>query len=304
MVFPAQEPSLEDRSGRILFRTQGHHMGPVTRLISPGDLGELLKPFVFLDRFEAPGARGVALPVHPHSGLATHTTLLSGSSLYADSTGKAGVLEAGDVEWMRASGGVWHGGAVLAGQPVHGFQLWVAMPAKLELAPAESQYVRKTQVPGDERVRLLLGSYQGQHSATVAPSDVTYLHVRLGDGEVWRYQSAASHAHVFVALARGALLVGGTRLGRELAVFAAGEEPIEFLAHGDTEFIVDSGARHPHPLVTGMYSVHTSAAALERGEAGIEALANTMALEPGGFVTPELVRRFGGSAEVRRLQAV
>jgi redox-sensitive bicupin YhaK (pirin superfamily) len=292
------------KSGRVLFRTQGHRMGPVTRLISPGDLGQVLKPFVFLDRFEGPGDRGVALPVHPHSGLATHTTLLSGSALYADSTGKAGVLEAGDLEWMQASGGVWHGGAVLPGQPVHGFQLWVAMPARLELAPATSQYVHREVVPGDERVRLLLGSYEGQDSVIPATADLTYLHVRLRDGEAWRYHPADAHAAAFAAVASGAVLVEGARLGRELAVFEPGEDPLEFVAHGDAEFIVGSGARHPHPLVTGMYSVHTSEEALVRGEAGIEEVATTMALAPGGLVTPDLVRRFGGSPEARRLRAV
>lgn len=290
-------------SGRIVFRTQGHGMGPVTRLISPGDLGQVLKPFVFLDRFEGPGNRSVPFPVHPHSGLATHTTLLSGSALYADSTGKAGVLEAGDLEWMRASGGVWHGGAALPGQPVHGFQLWVAMPERLELAPAESHYIDREQVPGDDRVRLLLGSYQSQRSVIPATADLTYLHVRLRDGDSWRYHPAAEHGAAFVAVSSGALLVEGTRLGRELAVFELSEE-LDFVAHGETEFIVGSGARHPHPLVTGMYSVHTSEEALIKGEAGIEELVKSMPLEPGGFVTADLVRRFGGSPEARRLRAL
>lgn len=31
----------------------GHNHGPITRLVSPSDLGELLKPFIFLDYFNA-----------------------------------------------------------------------------------------------------------------------------------------------------------------------------------------------------------------------------------------------------------
>jgi len=289
------------RRSRVVFRTPGHRAGPITRLISPGDLGQVLKPFVFLDLFEGPADRPVSLPVHPHSGLATHTTLLGGSSLYADSTGKAGVLEAGDVEWMRASGGVWHGGAVLPGARVHGFQLWVAMPPQLELAPALSEYVHREQVAGDGRVRLLLGSYQGEESAIAAPADLTYLHVRLADGDRWQYQPGAQHSAAFAAVASGAVLVEGTRLERELAVFEASEGPLELVAHGDAELVIGSAALHPHPLVTGMYSVHTSAETLERGEAGIERVARAMELSPGGFVTPELVRRLGGSVEARRL---
>lgn len=35
----------------IVHRTTGSSHGPITRLMSPGDLGQLCKPFVFLDLF-------------------------------------------------------------------------------------------------------------------------------------------------------------------------------------------------------------------------------------------------------------
>ena len=52
---------------RIVHRTRGHGHGPIVRLMSPSDLGEELKPFVFLDLFEA-DMRALAggMPVHPH----------------------------------------------------------------------------------------------------------------------------------------------------------------------------------------------------------------------------------------------
>ncbi len=43
---------ISTRPPRIIGRTRGRRHGPITRLMSPGDLGELLKPFVFLDLFE------------------------------------------------------------------------------------------------------------------------------------------------------------------------------------------------------------------------------------------------------------
>ena len=57
----------------IIYRTSGQTHGPITRLVSPSDLGELIKPFVFLDlaafdgRF-APTPMGFGW--HPHSGIA------------------------------------------------------------------------------------------------------------------------------------------------------------------------------------------------------------------------------------------
>ena len=52
----------------IAHRTRGRTHGPITRLMSPSDLGELVKPFVFLDLFDHEGAPFNG-PLHPHSGI-------------------------------------------------------------------------------------------------------------------------------------------------------------------------------------------------------------------------------------------
>src|SRR5689334_25397495 len=89
----------------IVYRTHGHEGGPITRLMSPSDLGEVVKPFVFLDHFDFDGGSS---PMsmdhgwHPHSGIATVTVLLEGSLRYAETTGSAGTLPAGGGGWMRA----------------------------------------------------------------------------------------------------------------------------------------------------------------------------------------------------------
>src|SRR5216117_914891 len=93
---------------RIVHRTPGQKHGPITRLASPGDLGELMKPFVFLDVFDAESPQAGTLGYHPHSGIATVTVIFEGDTAYEDSTGQSGVLDAGGVEWMQAGGGVWH----------------------------------------------------------------------------------------------------------------------------------------------------------------------------------------------------
>lgn len=56
--------------------------------MSPGDLGEVVKPFVFLDHFELDIVDFPALPMHPHLGISTHTTLMQGGLYYEDSTVK------------------------------------------------------------------------------------------------------------------------------------------------------------------------------------------------------------------------
>jgi redox-sensitive bicupin YhaK (pirin superfamily) len=264
---------------RIAQRTRGHSRGPLTRLMSPGDLGQLARPFVFLDYFDFSSFHGG--PVHPHSGIATHTTLLEGSMVYGDSTGKSGRLTSGNLEWMQAGGGVWHGGTPLPGRPMRGFQLWMALAPPLELAPAESHYVDSAAVPGDAHVRVLLGIYRGMRSPIPYDAPVAYLHVRLRDGERWTYEPPAGHDVAWLAVATGTLLVDGAPLRREMAVFEEGHAPITTVAQGDVELVIGSAVKHPHPLVTGYYSVHTSRETLARGEAGIDEVASTMTLKPG-----------------------
>jgi redox-sensitive bicupin YhaK (pirin superfamily) len=273
--------AVRSRGRRVVQLTAGHTHGPITRLMSPGDVGELVKPFVFLDYFEAPSSGGPQMADHPHSGIATHTTLLQGNVGYRDSTGKSGTLRAGSIEWMQAGGGVWHGGDLRPGEPVRGYQLWVALPASLELQPAFSQYLEPEAAPSDGPVRVLLGSYGKLRSPVADVSRVTYLHVQLRDGETWRYQPPSDHDVAWVAINRGKLHVAGTVVARQMAVFEEGGGALEVRAEGPTEVLLGSAAKHPHPLVCGYYSVHTSERALVLGEEGIRKVAAALQAKRG-----------------------
>ncbi len=70
---------------QLLGRTRGNGHGAITRLMSPGDLGLHLKPFVFLDIFEGDMSRlRDSMPLHPHSGIATVTVFTEGDVRYDD----------------------------------------------------------------------------------------------------------------------------------------------------------------------------------------------------------------------------
>lgn len=257
----------------IVFRTHGRPHGPITRLVSPSDLGKLLKPFVFLDLFSfksTAGQRGFGM--HPHSGIATLTLMLEGEVAYEDTTGKSGLLLAGGVEWMRAGNGVWHDATLVNDAPLLGFQLWVALPASEENAPAQSIYLAPSQVPQEGPVRVLLGRYGAAQSSIPAPADMNYLAVHLKDGERWSYTPPAGHTVAWLALNAGQLELGADEpvSSGELVVFEESAQTINFLAQGDTSFVLGSAVKHPHDLVMGNYSVHTSKAALAQGEAEIQ----------------------------------
>jgi redox-sensitive bicupin YhaK (pirin superfamily) len=153
--------SIQQSVREIVHRTRGVRGGPITRLMSPSDLGELVKPFVFLDLFDFDGqeaSMSMEHGWHPHSGIATVTVVFDGAIRYAETTGSSGVLPAGSVEWMRAGNGVWHTGAP---EPEHvkGFQLWVALPPELENAPNASRYVMPEDVPVEGPARVIVGAY-------------------------------------------------------------------------------------------------------------------------------------------------
>lgn len=254
---------------QVRFRTNGLAHGPITRLMSPGDVGRLIKPFIFLDDFALSKSDGSMFGMHPHSGISTLTVMLEGQVSYEDSTGASGVLEEGGVEWMQAGNGVWHAGGPAAGTKIRGFQLWLALPPEDENGPPYSQYLAASEIPTFGAARIILGEYGNATSPIRTRASINYLHVRLKAGEHWKYQPPEGHQVAWVAVSSGRLMTSGSFLEKELAVFDESNDAIEFEAKSDVEFVIGSSAKHPHELVTGYYSVHTNLAALEKGEANI-----------------------------------
>jgi redox-sensitive bicupin YhaK (pirin superfamily) len=240
--------------------------------MSPSDFGRLLKPFVFLDLIDNQGKPFSGFGLHPHSGIATLTYVAEGSVRYEDTNGATGLLPAGGLEWMRAGGGVWHGGG--AGEPgrTRGFQLWIALPPELELGPSESSYLAPEVIPRDGPARVLLGSYGTAKSSIKAPSPANYLAVRLKAGERWSYQPPAEHAVLWTAVGMGSVLVPDELHQGELVAFRPSSAAIEFEAQSDAEFVLGSAVPHEYELVLGSHSVHTSTEALREAEARISAI--------------------------------
>jgi redox-sensitive bicupin YhaK (pirin superfamily) len=142
--------SVQTQNRKVVHRTRGSRHGPITRLMSPSDLGKQLKPFVFLDLFEADmRALAGSMPVHPHSGIATVTVFTQGDVTFDDPIAGHGTIGYGGLEWARAGIGMWHGKELSAGTSpmVHGFQLWIALPPELERAEPEAQYLGADLMP-------------------------------------------------------------------------------------------------------------------------------------------------------------
>lgn len=252
----------------VVFRTRGRAHGPIVRMVSPSDVGQMIKPFVFLDLVDTQepiGKQGFGW--HPHSGIATLTLAIEGQGRFAESIGHEGTMVAGDIEWMSAGLGVWHSG--FAVPPIKAFQLWVALPPELELAPAFSQHLSVSNIPSDGPARVLLGSSGEAISPIDAPPGVNYFVVRLKAGQRWTYQPPQGYRVGWIAVIDGSLCTPHPVDKGQLAVFDQSDAVIEFEAATDARFLLGTAIPHPHDLHLGHYSVHTSPAALIEGESEI-----------------------------------
>jgi len=256
----------------IVQRARGHRHGPITRLISPNGLGQLLKPFVFLDYVDAPAEAGPDSGFHPHSGIATLTFPLTFREKHETSEGRIADVEQGGVEWVVAGGGVWHRSNALTGggrTELRGFQLWIALPPSLERAKPSAYFARADELPHVGPVKVLAGIYAGVSSPIPVTGSVNCFWVELEDGNSWTYRPSPGHRIAWAFAQSGTLVVDDQELTREMAVFEddmTAETPIEFRAKGHCGFLVGSAVKHNYDLVLGNYSVHIDSAARAAGE--------------------------------------
>src|ERR1044071_5251058 len=112
-------------------------------------------PFLLLDEMgpmaAGPG-QGKGAPDLPHRGFETVTYMLSGEMEHRDSSGRAGRLRPGDVQWMTAGSGVVHAEMPSAefmrtGGRMHGFQLWVNLPQRDKMIKPRYQEIPSSRIP-------------------------------------------------------------------------------------------------------------------------------------------------------------
>lgn len=248
----------------------GRRHGPITCLITPWSIAELTTPFVFLAYAEvAPDAQPM-FGVQPHPSIAALTVVLSGKASFEDTTGGHGEVSSGGVGWMKAAHAAWRSGGSPAGEPLRMFQLWIALPPTHEGSPAVIESIALQEMEEDGPVRVILGQFgRARSRIRSAPADITCLHVRLKDGQRWRYTAPDAHNVIWLAVDRGGLhLQEGERVyWEQIAVLGDSAGVMEAQADGDTSFVLASAKRDARPRALGNSSIHTRPAALTHGEA-------------------------------------
>jgi redox-sensitive bicupin YhaK (pirin superfamily) len=253
--------------------------------VDPTGLGQALKPFVFLDFFHATVQPGFGFGMHPHSGIATLTWQPDCDVRYQDTTGQSGVLKAGGLEWMNAGGGAWHQASFETGGSATGFQLWVAMPPGVEEGASFGQYVPPGAVPtaaiDGARLTVLLGELQVRDTVLRSPIEshhaMHYFVLDLAAHARWRYTPPADHTVAWAFVFGGLASLGGATGSQALWMLSdAGDIEIT-TADAPARVLIGSARPHPHDLVVGPSSVHTSVEALRKGHARIRVIGASLA---------------------------
>src|SRR5690606_21398328 len=129
----------------------------------------------------------------PHRGFETVTYMLEGVFEHEDSAGHKGRIEAGDVQWMTAGAGIVHSEMPAQeirekGGRIHGFQIWVNLPARLKMTRPRYQEVPSSRIPtaqtedGRARVRVITGEALGASAVIDTHIPIVYQDWSLDPG--------------------------------------------------------------------------------------------------------------------------
>ena len=160
----------------------------------PVAMGQLMSPFLLLDEMGpmvyGPG-EAIGAPWHPHRGFETVTYMLEGEMEHEDSAGNSGKISAGDVQWMTAGRGVIHSELpsekmLKEGGLMHGFQIWVNLPAKDKMMTPRYQEISASLSPSVENdgicARVIAGECLGVSSTIDTVIPIVYIHVKFDAG--------------------------------------------------------------------------------------------------------------------------
>ena len=174
-----------------------------------------LDPFLLLDEFGSENKDDymAGFPPHPHRGIETVTYMLEGKFEHKDSTGAKGIMSSGDVQWMKTGGGIIHSEMpAMSDGKLHGFQLWVNMPAKLKMSKPEYIYLDAKQIKiykdEEKKIKIIAGKFKNYEGPikghNVGP---IYFDIELREENEFKFDLPLNH-NSFIYLVEGNIKIG------------------------------------------------------------------------------------------------
>ena len=250
----------------ILRNDTGHWVGdgfPVRSLFSYHGDTDAISPFLLFDyagpwNFEPTSGEPRGVGQHPHRGFETVTIVYDGEVSHRDSTGGGGTIGTGEVQWMTAGSGIIHEevhspGFSKTGGPFRMVQLWVNLPAKDKMAPAEYQAITRDMIPevtlDGGRARIIAGELSDTKGPARTFSPVNLWDVRLdADAEI-TLPLPDGHTSM-IAVLSGHVTIDGKGVGEaEIARFSVDGEGVTVKADGDAMLLVLTGEPIDEPVV-------------------------------------------------------
>lgn len=243
----------------------------------PGRALDFPDPFLLFDHFgsDNPADYMAGFPMHPHRGIETVTYMLTGAVAHRDSLGNAGVIEAGDVQWMTAGGGIMHEEMPQQAPDgrMEGFQLWVNLPARLKMSRPRYQEFTSVIIPQVTRpgskgtqssgvtIRVIAGTVDGVTGpvAEIAANPL-YIDVTVPAGESFSFPVERGHT-VLAYLFRGAGTLGAAAVhAPKLLLFGDGDAVEAVAGDQPARFLLMSGQPANEPIVRyGPFVMNTRA---------------------------------------------
>jgi redox-sensitive bicupin YhaK (pirin superfamily) len=224
-----------------------------------------LDPFLMLDEFGSFDANDyiAGFPPHPHRGFETVTYMLEGHMLHEDHMGNKGHLRGGDVQWMTAAHGIIHSEMPQqqAGR-MHGFQLWINLPAREKMKPASYRDIPAAKIPvatlnNRATVKVIAGEYADGEQRITGPiqglaTQALYIDVHLPKDQLFSQPTPGAH-NAFVYVYEGTVRVGegadATSVPTHAAAFLNSGEQIMVKAESDARFLVLAAQPLNEPVV-------------------------------------------------------
>jgi hypothetical protein len=260
--FPAKDPAFgdarsSDAIAQVVVPRSVDLGGFQVHRALPSARSRMVGPFIFFDHFGPAvfkAGDGMDVRPHPHIGLSTVTYLFDGEIVHRDSLGSAMPIRPGAVNLMTAGRGIVHSERSAAdhrdgGEPLHGLQLWVALPAKdEEMAPAFA-HTPSPDIPelreNGLTLRVIAGTMHGLRSPVVTSWETVFAQAHLKADTILPLD--AEHEERAVYVISGEIEIAGEPHGPERLLVLKPGDRVDARAVSDAHVVVVGGAAMDGP---------------------------------------------------------